>query len=666
MKFINRWIFFFLIFIPQFQIFAQQFNIDSLHLQFEKSENDSSRIKILNLLMDSAINSDTSLAKSYSSTLINELKLCENKYEKAEGFRTLGIYYHNSSNFESALQNFYKSISLFDSLKTNKAQIGKSKSLLQIGYLYHLNGDFTTAIEYYLDAESLLIDNKDNSTLLKIYVNLSDIQLKLNRFDKALTYMKRGVDLSNLIDNPSVKADYYNSYGNMYIYENNYEKAKELLDVARQIGLKNKLYKHLSKTEYNHAYILSREEKYLEAQEYYTKALEYSKKSGNKFDICDAMYKIAFMSYYMEDFEKASRILLQALDYADNIKSKILKRNILDVLLYLEAQRGNYKSAYEYLQMYVDVIYEIFSEDDQKQTNFLNAKYEAAKKEHEISKLLGEKQIQLLELERRNNLISLLVVIAISVFIILLLVRQYYQNRKKLTEQNLLLKEQKLKELEKEKQFVAVQSALRGEENERFRIARELHDGLGGLLSAAKMTLNSYRDNKNINSDTEDLFGKALSLLDTSINELRRVARNMMPQTLLNSGLKEALSEFCNSMDNKDQLKINFRFYGKEKRLPQNYELSLFRITQELINNLVKHSRATEANIQLVQEESRVSLTVQDNGIGFNKTEINSFKGYGLNNVKVRVESLNGHLEIDSSIGSGTEINIVFENLKSE
>jgi signal transduction histidine kinase len=475
--------------------------------------------------------------------------------------------------------------------------------------------------------------------------------------------MKKGVELTDLIDDPSVKADYYNSYGNMYIYENEHIKAKEFFDIAREIGLKNSLYKHLSKTEYNYAYLLSREEKYLEAQKYYTKSLEWARKSGDKYDICDAMYKVAFMSYYMEDFNKANKLLLEALEYAENIKSKILKRNILDVLLYLEAQRGNYKLAYDYLQMYVDVIYEIFSEDDQKQTNFLNAKYEAAKKEHEISKLLNEKQIQLLELEKRNNLLYLFGIIIIAIVIVLYFLKQNYRNRKRIIENDLLIREQKVKELEKEKQIVAIQAALTGEENERFRIARELHDGLGGILSGSKMALESYKNKSEADSERIEQLNKTLTLIDTSISELRRIARNLMPQTLLNSGLKEALSEYCNTLENREDQKISFRFYGMDTRLKQSFELTLYRIVQELINNAIKHSKGSEANIQLVQDENRISLTVQDNGIGFNKNEMDSFKGHGLNNIKTRVESLNGHLEIDTAIGKGTEINIVFENI---
>ncbi|MBZ0181382.1 MAG: sensor histidine kinase [Melioribacteraceae bacterium] len=652
-----------LVFLTVYSINAQTSVAITKELSSPNNLVDSNKVKFLITSINNTINKDTLSAGNYSRTLQNEITKFKKSIIKGEALRTIGVYYFSKSNYETALDYLHKSVLLFDSLKTTNSEIEKANSFVQIGLLYHRNGDFNTALEYYLNAENIVIDKNKNTLLLKIYINLSDIQLKLNRFDKAVEYMKKGVELTDLIDDPSVKADYFNSYGNMYIYENEHKKAKEFFDTAREIGLKDSLYKHLSKTEYNYAYLLSREEKYLEAQKYYAKSLEWARKSGDKYDICDAMYKVAFMSYYMEDFNKANKLLLEALEYAENIKSKILKRNILDVLLYLEAQRGNYKLAYDYLQMYVDVIYEIFSEDDQKQTNFLNAKYEAAKKEHEISQLLNEKQIQLLELERRNNLLYLFGIIIIAIVTVLFFVRQNYRNRKRIIENDLLIREQKVKELEKEKQIVAIQAALTGEENERFRIARDLHDGLGGILSGTKMALESYKNKSTVVSERLEQLNKTLTLIDTSISELRRIARNLMPQTLMNNGLKEAISEYCSSVENSEHLKISFRFYGTDIRLKQSFELSFYRIAQELINNVIKHSKGSEANIQLVQDENRISLTVQDNGIGFNKNEMGSFNGHGLNNIKTRVESLNGHLEIETAVSKGTEINIVFENI---
>jgi len=152
---------------------------------------------------------------------------------------------------------------------------------------------------------------------------------------------------------------------------------------------------------------------------------------------------------------------------------------------------------------------------------------------------------------------------------------------------------------------------------------------------------------------------KALQLLDISIAELRRMTHNMMPESLIKYGLKEALSDFCNSLNNAS-CKIIFNFYGQSKRLDKKFENNLYRIAQELINNALKHAQATEIIVQLVQEHNRISLIVQDNGKGFDIKVLDESKNSGIGNIRSRVQSLNGWLEITSDIGKGTEITIEY------
>lgn len=160
---------------------------------------------------------------------------------------------------------------------------------------------------------------------------------------------------------------------------------------------------------------------------------------------------------------------------------------------------------------------------------------------------------------------------------------------------------------------------------------------------------------------TEDnmlVFDHALGLLDSSINELRRVAFNMMPENLYNAGLKVALQEFCQGMNQGTGTSVQFSFYGTTNRFDINKELILFRIAQELLNNSLKHSGAKQINMQLVQDNDRVSLIVQDNGIGFNPAELNENNSSGIRNIRSRVDSLGGVFSIDSEPGSGTEVTI--------
>ena len=153
--------------------------------------------------------------------------------------------------------------------------------------------------------------------------------------------------------------------------------------------------------------------------------------------------------------------------------------------------------------------------------------------------------------------------------------------------------------------------------------------------------------------DTEDIsrFDKVMELLDSSMQELRRVAHNMMPESLSRYGLKVSLEDFCNSFPH-----VKFHFYGNENRLEPKMEMTIYRVIHELVNNAVKHARAENINVQMIRDTDRISFIVQDDGIGFNPEKISS--GSGLQNIENRINSVGGTINILSSAGAGTEITI--------
>ncbi|MDY0199051.1 MAG: sensor histidine kinase, partial [Tenuifilaceae bacterium] len=283
----------------------------------------------------------------------------------------------------------------------------------------------------------------------------------------------------------------------------------------------------------------------------------------------------------------------------------------------------------------------------QNQERMLNAltetevKYETEKK---------ELRINLLEKQRR---LTLLLSILGGVLIIILLV--LFATSYKFLSQKRKMAEQKIVQLEQEKMLIAAQSLLEGETAERTRLSKDLHDGLGGLLSVAKHKIATMKGSLTIPEEQVGAFNSALEMLDNSIKELRRVAHNLMPESLVRYGLNSAISDFCNSID-----KANYHFYGTEKRVDEKLEVAVFRIVNELVNNALKHANASKINVQLVQEQDRISITVYDDGRGFDAKSIDMSRAGGLNNVQSRVISFNGRIDILSSPEKGTEISVEF------
>jgi signal transduction histidine kinase len=332
----------------------------------------------------------------------------------------------------------------------------------------------------------------------------------------------------------------------------------------------------------------------------------------------------------------------------------------LNDLAQAEALLGEYRKAYNHLLQSAKLKDSVFKDKSQKQINYLETLYQSEKKEKEINQLQNEKQINKLTIKRRNVFIySLFVTIALLIGMSFLLYRNIL-NKHVIVEQELEIERQKTMELEKERQIDAAHALLQGEETERQRLARDLHDGLGGLLSGVKLKLTNIKGNYILPEEYVNRFDNALSLLDNSIGELRRVAHNMMPESLVKYGLKDALQDFCNQIDSDKIEKIYFQFFGEEKRIESSIETTVYRIAQELINNSLKHAEASELVVQLILKGERVHLTVQDNGIGFNISQIYETKSNGLKNIRSRVDTFNGKIELISNPGKGTEVTVEF------
>ena len=215
---------------------------------------------------------------------------------------------------------------------------------------------------------------------------------------------------------------------------------------------------------------------------------------------------------------------------------------------------------------------------------------------------------------------------------------------------------QQISELEKEKKLLAAQSLMKGQEEERSRLARDLHDGVGGLLSGVKLSMSTMKGNVFLSEENARSFENVIAQLDQSITELRRVSHNMMPEALIKYGLKEALENYCDNMNVSGKIKVQLQTYGMEQRMEQSTEIVIYRIVQELLNNVIRHAGAAKVLIQLVREDDRFNLTVEDDGKGFNVKETRN--GAGLANIKARIDYLNGDMDIVSKKGEGTSVHV--------
>ncbi len=527
---------------------AQNVNIDSLeNILRVKKHTAESKMQLLSKLYYGTIRKDTVKAFSY----INEMKYLENtltdSLSKSILYSCQGSYYNKKDSVAKALGFYEKSINSLATGKSKEIELERAKNLEAKGSIYHKFDDYETAYSLYLEAEHLFLDNESYNELISLYGKMGNIFLRNSNIQRNKQIIEKADAIVDKITDPNALASYYTNRGNVFGNDKDYtnadiffEKALSILDMTQDQYRLGVLY-------YNMGYFFRDRGNMEEGETYYRKSLAAFEKDGNKFDICDGITAVGRMLYYSKKYNEAEPYLQKALEMAQQMQSKLLMRNVYLTLSWLEHDRGNYKKAFEYSENGAEYDIELISENTQNQLGFMEVKYETEKKELKIAALKQEK-----------GLILYLGIAAGALFLltVLLLVYRHRLNR------------QKVARLEKEKQLVATQSVLDGETAERTRLARDLHDGLGGMLSVVRFNLSDLKNGATIEGNDVERFNYALNTLDESIRELRRVAHNMMPDSLARYGLKASLIDFCNSIPI-----VRFDYFGSGDRLDTKLEV---------------------------------------------------------------------------------------------
>jgi len=362
---------------------------------------------------------------------------------------------------------------------------------------------------------------------------------------------------------------------------------------------------------------------------------------------------IIFRSYIRisDVFRKRNEPLL-ALKYLDTAKNYRNAADTIESNYYLNIYNSknnlalkNYEKAYE--QLHNTLLYSLDVEANKNSKNIsqLSVLYGTEKKEKE--NLILQKQ----KTQNQNIALGLGGTLLLG-GIIAFLVFKNTKRKQKLAEQEKQLESQKLATLLKEQELIAIDAMIEGQEKERQQIANDLHDDLGGLMATVKLHFNALTDNP-----SKELYTKTNHLIDEAYQKVRSVAHAKNSGVIAKQGLLTAVKHMAEKVSTSNKIKLDVIDHGLDNRLENSLELTLFRIIQELITNVVKHANATEATIHITNHEDAINIMVEDNGKGFNPKQITkTAKGMGISSIDKRVEHLDGQLIIESEINKGTTI----------
>jgi signal transduction histidine kinase len=555
----------------------------------------------------------------------------------------LGQYYYNAFNNDSAILIFEKALKLSEHIGDYQ---NETKFMMQIGVTYDVKGKYDKAADYLFKALKISENYGFKTLEAQVLINLGVLNFDLRQKEKAIEYYTRALKIAEETHDSMCQIRAYNNLGNAYMtFFQDTKKAEpyfiKTVELGRKTGYKQAIIVGLT----NLTEIYTNNKLFDKAMETCKQVLDMNPNSSY------ALYNLGTIWYLKKNYDRAIEFMKEALKYTTSEPE--LKQEVLKKIADIYREKGEYKNSLDFYLQYTSLKDSVHNLQTEQHILELETKYQTEKHKKEIEILKAQKK-------QRNIIIYSLMAIFIVSGVAIAFIYRNIHNKRIIAEQTNEISQQKIIKLEKERQLTATHAVLQGEETERNRLARDLHDGLGGLLSGVKIKLSTMKGNFVLSQENVDQFDHTIGLLDNSIRELRRVAHNMMPESLVKFGLKDALQDFCSQIDSNAN-KINFQFYGEGNRIESSIEIAVYRIAQELINNSLKHAGASELIVQLIQEEKRVHLTVQDNGKGFDPNMIDSTKSAGLRNIRARVDSFNGSLDIVSEPGKGTEVSVEFK-----
>lgn len=521
-----------------------------------------------------------------------------------------------------------------------------------IANTYYTQNKLDSSAYYYMEALRCIEKTHNNFATSMVYGNLSNIfhEQHLNELSLKNALLSLHFAMKGKIDSNSTGVAYENcgiAYGALRRPDSQYycySKALGYYSNGEDLTNLWSIYKNLSEYEMD-------KKDYLKGKAYADSSLKYSRMVGNNHDIASALIHCGVMELKCGNISKAEQLLGDASVYVHKDMEWALLKEWNLQMAEIKRTKGDYKDALKYYDDYITYKDSVSNKESKEISVQMEAKYHSVKRQSQINELEKEARLHGLEIRQKNILLYILlggfaIAIIISVMI--------YKN----ITQKAIIQKKMIAALEQEKQLVATKTILQAQESERSRMAKDLHDGLGGMLSGIKLNLSSIAENIQATEKDKQLFFKSMGQLDNAINEMRRVAHNMMPEALLKFGLTEAIKDFCETINESNACKLKLTHIGNLPQLEQSTEIIIYRIVQELVNNSIRHGRSKNIFIQLIKHEQGITVTVEDDGSGFDESQLNNIKGTGLLNVQSRVDYLKGSCEIKTEKGNGTSINI--------
>lgn len=539
--------------------------------------------------------------------------------------------------FDLALK---KAFQILNSLDKNEIDIHLQTNFL-IGNIFYETSSYKNGIQYFRKNLNFILSD-----------SLFNEKKIINNENKVL-YLENILRLGSSY-HMLKERDFLESYKDSSLFF--YNKIVNLNDFSPDVlGVKAVAFSNLSALYINDTL-------YDKAEIYANKSIEIHKKRNDNVNQAAALGNLASIYLLQKKYNKAKEIYLIGLDLIKHNNSSKAVRFKASLYFNLAWAMRNLEEfeAYDYQEMSYEIKDELRDNEFRSVVKKINA-------ENDVD--VAKKDVRLEEENKRlKDQRTFWVIGIIALIIILSLV--YTINLYKLKQKNLalsfsqnqLLKNQEIEKLKSESQVRILNATIDGKETERKQIAETLHDSVSALLSSANLHLQATR--KQFNGRTPIEIDKTQKIIEEASYKVRDLSHNLVSSVLLKFGLTFAINDIADKYSN-SELTIDTEITNIGRYL-QSFEIKVYNIIQEFLNNILKHSEADNALIELKEENNIIFLTISDDGIGFDKTKINTKAGLGINQIEARIQMMRGKFNIQSSQNNGTKISVELPIVEKE
>jgi two-component system NarL family sensor kinase len=531
---------------------------------------------------------------------------------------------------------------LIELSKANNHESNLAKAYSFAGALYKNSGEFSTALSYHFESEQLNLKSQDKKALATNYNDIGIIYKTMGEFDKALEYYKKANSLTVELGMKRGIVMTLNNIGTIYEAKSDFDAAvlyfKQSYDKAIEFDILGGQAIALS----NLGEIFGMKGDDKTARSYFRKALSIDEKTNDVYGSVISTMNLAGTFIKLNEADSALYFYNLSEAKAKELKAKQLLVHIYSGKVELFTSKNDYFRAFESLKMYTRYQDSIYNEAKAEELVDAEKKYEALKKDQEIQNLKNAQVISEIKHQQyQSERIAWISLVTLGIVILFYLYKRYKQKQ---------IQEFSKKMLQQKELYL--KAIVETQEDERKRIAKDLHDGIGQTLSGIKLSLVNIVSHMP-EAMEKDKLSELSQVVDAACIDVRSISHQMMPRLLQEEGLIPSIADMLDKSFRLSKIQYNFEHFGMESRVKENIEISVYRICQELINNIIKHSEASQVNVQLFRNGKMLVLLVEDNGKGFMFDKQKS-TGIGLMNISSRVETVHGEFNLEPSPHSGT------------